>query len=298
MIASYPERIVTGFAGAVLLGLAAWSWSGASKVGGIMARPVAVTLGEDAPDGQPVVVPEGTTRLWTDPAINAAQPEWVFDVFTPPVIYYDRESKNFTVTPPVYSEAANEPVVIEEPPFGVELAEVRLEPFRLQLVGYAGGEGNYLGVFENMVTGEPVLGREGKAFPELQLRIVSLEVARRDVPMPEGEPIRQTVATARVLDEGSGEELELSSLSRRVVGSPTAILMISAHGEQRSEKVGGEFVVDGASYRIESISADTGTVTVVKQVPGADVISATLRAAPSTDPSAASRLPAKTRPFN
>ncbi len=40
---------------------------------------------------------------------------------------------------------------------GLELVAVQRTPFRLQLVGYVGGTGRYLGTFENQLTGEVFL---------------------------------------------------------------------------------------------------------------------------------------------
>ena len=188
----------------------------------------------------------------------------MFDVFTPPVIYYNRVSREFTVTPPDYSETKKVEEVVEPPPFGVELVEVRRDPFRLQLVGYAGGEGNYLGMFENVATGDTVLGRAGKTFTDLGLSVVSLDVKKERIQLPDSMPIVQTVAYARVLDLESQEEIDLSSSVRRATGSPSAVLRLLATGEERTEKVDAEFDAGGYHYHVDTLSEESGNVTITR----------------------------------
>ena len=93
-----------------------------------------------------------STDTWTPPPPQSRGRDWVYDTFTPPEIFYNARSKHFTVKPPA---AVAEEAAVEEA-FGVELVSVRPEPFRLQLIGYVGGEGTWRGTFENLVVGKPL----------------------------------------------------------------------------------------------------------------------------------------------
>lgn len=291
MMAKSFERWIAAAAVVVLLGMLGWFLMQRRVVNEIAARTVSVSLAADAHDAAPITVPASSVRIWSDPAVDAAQPDWVFDVFTPPVIYYNRLTRAFTVTPPDYS-APTEPVVEEVVvPFGVELVEVSLDPFRLQLVGYAGGEGNYLGMFENVNTGDTLLGRAGKVFPDLGLTVLSLEVNKERIELPDSMPIVQTVAHARVRDDSTGEEFDLTSLKRRATGSPSAVLRVVATGEQRTEKVGNEFTVGDVVYRVDEMDVDAGTVTITRTGPDADAEPKTELLTPGTS-SPATPMPA------
>jgi len=86
---------------------------------------------------------------WGNPSPQGG-PNWIFDIFTPPVIYYDEATRTFTVTPPY---PVVEPV---EDIFDLELVDIVPVPFRFQLVSYAGSKGNYLLTLENLDSGQDV----------------------------------------------------------------------------------------------------------------------------------------------
>lgn len=300
------EKIIAGVALLVLLALGGWFMLQRSDVGAIEARNVRVSLASDSYTSTPVSVPTSEARVWNDPAANAAEPAWVFDVFTPPVIYYNRLTKEFTVTPPDYStppavEPEPEP---ELPPFGVELLAVEIDSFRLQLVGYAGGEGDYLGMFEKVSTGETVLGRAGRSFPDLGLTVQTLAVARETVEVPDSMPLTQVVARAAVLDGRTGEVVQLSSLERRVQGTPSARLRIVASAEERTEKTGASFPGGSYTFRIDAIEVSPAAVRVTRtETATGEVVTETLvvggpapAAVPASPPGDAEATPAENAP--
>lgn len=260
------EKIIAVVVLLLLLSIGGWYMLQRNYVGTIAARNVRVSLAPDSYTATPVSVPTSTARVWQDPSASAAQPEWVFDVFTPPVIYYNRLTKEFTVTPPDYSTPPETTVEAEPeiPVFGVELIAVESEPFRLQLVGYAGGEGNHLGIFENVSTGDAVIGRAGRSFPDLGLTVQTLTVTRESVEAPDSMPITQVVVRAGVLDNRTGEVVQLSSLERRAQGTPSARLRIVPSAEERTEKIGGMFRSGAYTYRVEEIELEPATVRITR----------------------------------
>ena len=99
---------------------------------------------------------------------------WIFDIFTPPVIYYNEETGTFTVTAP-FPDAS--PV---DQAFELELMEITPVPFRFQLVSYAGAEGNYMLTLENLDSGKDVFCGAREVLTELELEVVDF-VERRVV---------------------------------------------------------------------------------------------------------------------
>jgi hypothetical protein len=154
---------------------------------------------------------EDFAEAWQNPPSQARGLEWVYDVFTPPEIYYDQRSREFSVTPPKVPDAV---MPVDSAP---ELAAAPSEPFRLQLVGFVGGEGTYRGMFENLATTEHFLARSGRDVPELGVSIVDFQVQRVRRETPDRMPANELIATAIVRDERSGADIVLTNLERAYV---------------------------------------------------------------------------------
>jgi hypothetical protein len=150
-------------------------------------------------------------------------------------------------------------------PFGIDLIRIKPDVFRLQLVGYVGGEGNYRGTFENALSGETVIGRAGKTFPDLGLTIKSFEVKRNRIESKESMPIYDTEATAVVVDTKTGDEVTLTNKRRRVQGAPFAVLKADGSDEPVQHRAGESFQVGNAVYTIVSISLEPPSALVRKE---------------------------------
>src|SRR5687767_7844597 len=141
-------------------------------------------------------------ETWAAPVAQSRGREWIYDTFTPPEIFYNARSKQFTVKPP--SSLVDEDT---QEAFGLELIAVRPEPFRLQLIGYAGGEGNWRGTFQNVISGEVFLAAAGRRVPNLGLTIRALDVSLQPVRIADSMTTNQRVATAVVRDEKTGRDI-------------------------------------------------------------------------------------------
>ncbi|HVU24843.1 MAG TPA: hypothetical protein VHE13_12025 [Opitutus sp.] len=255
-----PE--VIALVAALLAAGGSWAWS--ARLAAKEARAAApgtlrVGAGNYEPSGRDA--PKTKTEIW--PAPKAQTGGWVYDVFTPPEIFYDARTKAFSITPPEVAPALPVPVAA---PFGLELRSVSQPLFRLQLVGFAGGEGNYRGLFENMVTTETFLATGGRRLPELGLVIESLEVRDTPVALPESMTTVRRVATARVRDERTGESLSLTDGGRMYVAAPVAT--VAASGEDatpREVREGDSFELGGARYKIEKIQLAPPAADVTKE---------------------------------
>jgi len=207
--------------------------------------------------------PAVKTETWAAPVAQTRGREWIYDTFTPPEIFYNARSKQFTVKPP--SSLADEDVVQEN--FGVELVAVRPEPFRLQLIGYAGGEGDWRGTFQNIITGEVFLGAAGKRVANLGLTIKSLQVRPQPIRAGESMTTNQLVATAVVSDEKSGREMILTNRERRFTGLLSAFVALPGDSATRETRKGDVFKIGDATYRIDGIQLTPPSVEIVKEAP-------------------------------
>ena len=210
-----------------------------------------------APDAPPV-----KTEIWAAPVAQSRGRDWIYDTFTPPEIFYNARSRQFTVKPPssLLDEDAQEA-------FGLELIAVRPEPFRLQLIGYVGGEGNWRGMFQNMATGQVFLASSGHRVPSLALTVRSLDVSAHPIRMGESMPTQQRVATAVVHDDRAGNDVTLTHRERVFTGTVFAFLAAPGQTASREVRAGDSFKIGEATYRIEKIETKPPTVEVVKESP-------------------------------
>ena len=221
-------------------------------------------------NGRPVAEAGPTGALpkhsrWTEPAAQRRGRGWVYDVFTPPLLYYDPRARLLSALPA--AEAARADPADAAP--DLELLTVRRGPFRLQLVGYAGGADDRRGIFANIDTGETVIGREGERLSGQGLTVKSLSlkfpVAGSAGSAGTGDP----VATAIVTDESTDEEMVLTNREQCLSGAPVGLFMSrKTPGLRRELREGESLTVNGVNYCIERIELQPPQVVVVSTGPG------------------------------
>lgn len=199
------------------------------------------------------------TQTWEKAPPQSSGKEWVYDVFTPPVIYYNPVTLQFTVSPPEFAR----PVEFTEDTFDLELLEVRPQPFRLQLVGYIGREGDHLASFESVSTGATMTGRPGKRFPSVGVTLRSFELRKEAIPAGGSTPVFDTVAVAVVYDEETGEDWLLTDKTKAMLPGPEAVFRISGNPiieyllKESAEVVNGRQV-----YTIDALILSPSQATV------------------------------------
>jgi hypothetical protein len=205
--------------------------------------------------------PQGS-ESWSPPPAQARGREWVYDTFTPPQIFFNARLKQFTVKPPAG--------FIEEAPeeaFGLELIAVRPEPFRLQLIGYIGGDGNWRGTFENLVTHETFLAGAGRRVANLALYIKSLDVRPQPIALQDSMTTQQRVATAVIHDEKTGRDVTLTHRERQFTGTLSAFVAAAGETAAREVRVGDVFKLGAATYKIDKVTLTPATIEVTKESP-------------------------------
>lgn len=204
--------------------------------------------------------PAVRTDTWAAPVAQSRGREWIYDAFTPPEIFYNARSKQFTVKPPssLLDEDATEA-------FGLELVAVRPEPFRLQLIGYVGGEGTWRGTFQNAVSGEVFLGFAGRRVPSLGVTIKSLDVSLQPIRVGDNTTVKQRVASAVIVDERANREVTLTHRERQLTGMISAFVAAPGETATREVREGDTFKIGETSYRIEAVKMAPGSVEVTKE---------------------------------
>lgn len=201
------------------------------------------------------------SSFWDRPQSQSRGDNWVFDVFTPPVLYYNPASREFTVTPPeLVSSNSRDPWKA----FEIELLEVRQRPYRLQLVGYAGDEGNYMASFEYISTGEVVLARAGKRLVEAGVKIISFEVKQMEVEQEGSMPVFEKVGIARLHDYESGEEVYLTNLETKIFSDLEAKVRSVDNGDVFVVREGSQVELDNGFYIIGDLSENPQEAMVTK----------------------------------
>jgi hypothetical protein len=263
MSAPGKEKILLAIAVVVALGSAGvfgtFAWRNTRTPRGPVAR---VTLSDMPYTPTATDAPAVKTDLWSPPIAQSRGRDWIYDTFTPPEIFYNARSKHFTVKPPL---GASEE--LPEEPFGLELIAVRPEPFRLQLIGYVGGEGDWRGTFQNLVTGEVFLAAAGRRVPNLALSIKALEVRTVDIALPHSMTTRQRVATAIIHDDRTKRDVTLSHRERQFTGGLAAFVAATGETATREVRERETFKLGEATYRVEKISLAPPAIDVTKESP-------------------------------
>lgn len=255
------EKIAFGAAMAITVASGAWWWRQQAELRTLRAEPVAVPLRGEAYARSEFPVPARAPKAWGKPAAQSQGPGWVYEVFTPPVIYYHAQARAFSVTPPsVFQDGAVA--------FGLELLDVKRELYRLQLMGYLGAPQDYLATFVSPLVPETLLARPGRHFADLGLALRDFSVRKVNLAAPTEPPAYDIAAFAVLFDERTGEEVTLDNRQRKFTDTPLAVLRLGAQAKPREVREGDEFSDEAATYRIERIQLDPPEVVVAKQVPG------------------------------
>lgn len=256
-----PDVVALGSSGALFFATLVWAlWSetavwnvptAAGEIGpGVVKADPIGTAGGDRSDG-----------VWPALPVSDDAEVWSFDVFTPPQIYFDRETGRFSVSAPEAVELGDD---VLQSPFGISLVAVARQPYRLQLVGYAGFPDEPWGIFANEVTGEGIVAQQGFRFADLGLELVDLEIKREDLIVPESMPLREIVAVAQVRDTQANRTMRLTSGYPAWTDRPTATVRIDHNGAQREVAAGNRLELGDAVVEITGVFANPDAVTAVK----------------------------------
>ncbi|MBC2605254.1 hypothetical protein [Pelagicoccus albus] len=253
----------------LLVAMIVFAWVGMRAVIGVrqldsiagQGRPLLSELKVNAPIYESEVS-EVKEIVWSSPESQSRGEDWVFDVFTPPVIYYDPNTREFAVIPPT---GAQETFVDGMwAAFDVELLEVRQKPYKLQLVGYAGNEGSYIAYFEKSSDNTLVYLSVGQEEGDLGVRLVGFSEQQIEIRNEDDTPVIQSVGVARLEDFESGQEISLTNTETKMFSALEAKVRLLPARLERFVQEGSRLELRSGDYLIEDLSAQPEAAIVTK----------------------------------
>ena len=254
----HSEKVTTGAAGVVFLCALIWAiTSGTAEE--VSSQSVSGSQSFTTESLELAVKPKAAE--WGQPSSQGG-PNWIFDIFTPPVIYYNEETGTFTVTPPFRDANQN------NLPFELQLIEVRPVPYRFQLVSYAGAKGNYVLTLEDLQTGRDVFCAPNELLSEHNLEILNFTESRV-IASSTREGTTEAfdlVGELFVKDTSTGEQHTLRHNQITYLDEPNAIFQTSSGATVPLAK-GGVWNSSSSSYTILSIDPQQSSASVEKSSP-------------------------------
>lgn len=240
-------------------------------------RPGVVASADDLfqspPSGQDYTIVEAPdivvdNPVWRDPTPQDRDGLEIYDIFTPPQIFWD----------PLKGELVFKPIVAPEPPipFGLELVSIQRELFRVQLEGFFLATDrsmeNSKVQFFNTKLGESIRGKMGDKFPEHGFEVIDVKYERVVEVDESGSTTIRRVPTAIIADlEQEGREVTLTTESRLFLEGKLTILMRTidpyAPAEFNWAKEGDIHAVDDAIFTLLDFNFDNQSVKVEKAAP-------------------------------
>ncbi len=259
---SHYDKVLLVLSLTALSASAVWWWHQQATMPRLRALPVAppTTRSPYQPADQPArPLPPA---MWTEASAQSRGEGWHYEVFSPPVIYYDAADRTFSVSPSPQLAAA-------EPAAGLELLEVKPEPYRLQLVGYFGGPDDYLAAFVSPGSAGTLLGRAGRRFASLGITLKGIQVKKVVIGPRGAQPVYDVAAFAIVHDERTDADVVLDSRSRKYTDTPVALLQLRPRDQRPRELHEGDTFSDQtATYCIASIRLAPPEVVVTRMTAG------------------------------
>ena len=260
------ERIVFTVALVTTGASVGWFWREQAVIRSLHREPIRPVLSGSPYAAMQWPLPQAPGALWSKPPAQSRGSDWLYEVFTPPVIIYNRVAQSFEVASP---HTPAKPVAAEP---GLQLLSVKLEPYRLQLVGYFGKTGDYQAAFATPHSSETILARPGHRFEPLGLTLKSFDVSKVAVEGGAPGPVYEVAALAVLQDEMAGTEVVLDSRTRKLTDTPLAVFNVAGEADGARELHEGDtFSCDEAVYRVERIHLDPVEVVVARTSPSLPV---------------------------
>ncbi len=218
-----------------------------------------------SPVGQPTGSPYEAIPVPTSLAVGATWPDAeeqapgeLYDVFTPPAIWIDNDGK-FIFDSPIDKS-------VPPPPFGLYLAEIEREPYRIQLEGYIeedlkDASKSLLLLFDEEKQ-KQVRARVGQEKAKSEFKLVDFAIER----VKDEDDNTSKVVIATLLDTRSGETVPLTH-GERLYNDVTTVVLRShedASIEVELQESPKAFETALGKYVLEQINLEDSSVAVKK----------------------------------
>ena len=207
----------------------------------------------------PVPVSSSVTATWPDAEETSQQPaDELYDVFTPPKIWVNADG-TFGFKSPIDK-------TLPKPPFGIYLAKIERDPYRIQIEGYI--EEDLKDASKSLVLlfdeeqQQQVRARIGDQNAEAEFTLLDFTIER--VKDKDGNISKNVNVT--LLDQRSGEEVTLKHGERLYNDSTTIILRSNedASVEIVLDEAAQAFETAAGKYLLQEINLEESSVTVKK----------------------------------
>ena len=207
----------------------------------------------------PVPVSSSVTATWPDAEETSQQPaDELYDVFTPPKIWVNADG-SFGFKSPIDK-------TLPKPPFGIYLAKIERDPYRIQIEGYI--EEDLKDASKSLVLlfdeeqQQQVRARIGDQNAEAEFTLLDFTIER--VKDKDGNISKNVNVT--LLDQRSGEEVTLKHGERLYNDSTTIILRSNedASVEIVLDEAAQAFETAAGKYLLQEINLEESSVTVKK----------------------------------
>ena len=211
----------------------------------------------DSKQYEPIPVPEFDENIAVWPNAVEQAPGELYDVFTPPAIWIDKEGTFIFESP-----------IDDQPPmpFGVYLAELENEPYRIQLEGYVEEDfddpkKSVLLLYDEEKK-ERIRARIGESVKRNEFAVYNFTIDR----------VRDTngilkIAVATILDFRDGRRVRLTHGERKYKENATVVLRSKEDQSfelRINQKLPYEFRTSVANYILEKINLEESSVTITK----------------------------------
>ncbi len=197
--------------------------------------------------------------VWQTPQPQSAGDAWVYDIFTPPYIFYNEAADEFVPRPPGPRDG-------EVAELEIEFIGFQEEPYRIQLTGYAGRDEDPLITFLDNETGEMILTRRNREVPEVDIEVRSFNVRRE-----ERNGVVTRVPEAVIFDRRTGEEVLLLEEETKYLDEPAIVVTTSEDPPRTINARPGEmFDIGEYSYLVEEYTVDPPEIIMIKYSPNRD----------------------------
>ena len=191
----------------------------------------------------------GHHHQWKEPVSQTSGKDWLFEVFTPPIIYFNQQTGAFVLEPPLSEKQKDDsPDVV--------LLRIERPPYRIQVEGFVGNDGDYTALLKRTDVQKGFLARPGQRYRDLGIRIDSIQVGRRSYESGRGDATTVESETVEVLlfDEYLRTPIRLTNIEQ--VRGPEAVAAIQYEARPLEEVIvreGDSIVVGGEEYLLGRI---------------------------------------------
>ena len=221
-----------------------------------------ITINDE--DGKNQRIAESVKPIsWPEPPSQSWDAEAIFEIFSPPKIFYNRQANTFVLKPPLNTTPSAEA-------FGLELIGFSRRPYRIQYKGFAGQAGNYHILLRNEESGADLRVKVGDILGEEKISVIDFNVDRRMTFKPEGSPLLIESVNLQLFDARLGEKITLGPGPRYSLSDKAVFRTVGPSPETITLGPGQNYLLGDATYALEIVDIEKKSVVMQKKTAASD----------------------------